>query len=1169
MIYAGQVPGGSGGARPSARGHKQRSQLRVGTWNVRSIRSQIDQENLLADLRGNKIDVAMVQETRLGELGNLVDSHGYEIHLFKDSLWSKAVGGLGIFIRKGGKIKVQSAPVLVTKRIVKLEIAVGGQNITFLNIYAPHTGRELDEERQTFWNSLRKAIHDIKGQSIICGDFNAELPRIDGDLVVGQFAHAMLSHGKNTTALREITENAGYKDSLSRTQARWARMWTYEGHWALGRTKKVIDHIFYSSGLANPSCANVKRRTLHNSDHKLVVATFPIQWKFQKPNPSVQHDIARRLMRTPEGQSRLQKKLEANPATCMKELTEKILEVAREGGQSGPTKRKPWISDNTMDLVQQRQEVELDTSKTELTKMIKQSAKNDRIQRADEVITDMKKAYNSGARGKVYGGIKELGGAKRSNDIIYPNEQNAFREFNEKLFAHKDNTELAEIEHQNTLGWKKCEEKLQSQPENQWRVDKEAPTKAELDEAIGRLKIGKSCAGLVPAELAKSSGAVRDILFDMICRIWRGEEEEYDWASAEIKLLHKKGPKTEPKNYRPIALLNIAENLLSSIIYKRIINAASERLDQRQVGFLPGRSGRTAVNKLLRTINKAIFRKSQKILVFVDFEKAFDSLLHTTMFSTLQNSGCPTEILEVIKNIYGRASIKLKYGNGDQSGPIPQRRGIRQGSALSPLLFIICLDWALKRASEAMEDAGINSEQWDWGAYADDIALEALTEKVAQFSVTQLEAACVFIGLRISGSKTEVMPINVTTKRTEAAKAKKWDITYREGRNFKQSTRHALGNRVFQSKDRVAAEGQELGQMVDYNGIEKAVPPSDAQQIMGNEDAKKRATHAILMKTSVEEAPQWRAAEATNVKASGGFKIQMDNGEWVYHTVTKLAYERYVDESKNKFVCQGCSILFYDQEGLRAHHKPRNCCKMDCRTMPINWQIQRESYAKKKISAKLINAGQKEEEISIKTTNGQQLPCCGEFKYLGTMAAWHGRMDEEIKRRSDLARAKTYELRKIWKSRILPARIKREIFKMLILSVLFYNVETWVLTATNREFLRKNYAKLVKIAFQGGKITGKDGKVERDEILLARHKLDPVDLIIANRKVAWVAHIIRGNENTAKDMLQNMKNENNDWWRSYVQELKAFNTEPQDIEQNASQKQTIRNILRKNRDPVN
>ena len=52
-------------------------------------------------------------------------------------------------------------------------------------------------------------------------------------------------------------------------------------------------------------------------------------------------------------------------------------------------------------------------------------------------------------------------------------------------------------------------------------------------------------------------------------------------------------------------------------------------------------------------------------------------------------------------------------------------------------------------------------------------------------------------------------------------------------------------------------------------------------------------------------------------------------------------------------------------------------------------------------------------------------------------------------------------------------------------------------------------------------------------------------------------------------MLQNMKNENNDWWRSYVQELKAFNTEPQDIEQNASQKQTIRNILRKNRDPVN
>ena len=105
--------------------------------------------------------------------------------------------------------------------------------------------------------------------------------------------------------------------------------------------------------------------------------------------------------------------------------------------------------------------------------------------------------------------------------------------------------------------------------------------------------------------------------------------------------------------------------------------------------------------------------------------------------------------------------------------------------------------------------------------------------------------------------------------------------------------------------------------------------------------------------------------------------------------------------------------------------------------------------------------------------------------------------------------------------------------------------------------------------FQGGKLTGSDGKVERDEVLLTRHKLDPIDLIIANRKVAWVAHIIRGNENAAKDTLQSMKNENNDWWRAYVTELKAFNTEPHEIEQNAQNKAMMKSILRKNRDPVN
>ena len=72
--------------------------------------------------------------------------------------------------------------------------------------------------------------------------------------------------------------------------------------------------------------------------------------------------------------------------------------------------------------------------------------------------------------------------------------------------------------------------------------------------------------------------------------------------------------------------------------------------------------------------------------------------------------------------MYNSASATLKFGQGEYSKKIGQRRGIRQGSSLSPLLFIMCLDWAIKRAEAAMKNLGYSEKDWSWLAYVDDIA---------------------------------------------------------------------------------------------------------------------------------------------------------------------------------------------------------------------------------------------------------------------------------------------------------------------------------------------------------------------------------------------------------------------------------------------------------------
>ena len=64
----------------------------------------------------------------------------------------------------------------------------------------------------------------------------------------------------------------------------------------------------------------------------------------------------------------------------------------------------------------------------------------------------------------------------------------------------------------------------------------------------------------------------------------------------------------------------------------------------RKLSDAPGRFVTVAtVYKITRSIKEANAKKTKKIMIFVDFEQAFDSLIHKTMFATLRNSGCPDE----------------------------------------------------------------------------------------------------------------------------------------------------------------------------------------------------------------------------------------------------------------------------------------------------------------------------------------------------------------------------------------------------------------------------------------------------------------------------------------------------------------------------------------------
>jgi hypothetical protein len=93
-------------------------------------------------------------------------------------------------------------------------------------------------------------------------------------------------------------------------------------------------------------------------------------------------------------------------------------------------------------------------------------------------------------------------------------------------------------------------------------------------------------------------------------------------------------------------------------------------------------------------------------LVFIDFQQAFDTLAHNTIWQALRDKGVPQKIV-IIKAIYNQSTCNVLHKNL-VSELIPVLNGIKQGCVLSPLLFNITLDHVMSKVSK--NSAGVR-----WG----------------------------------------------------------------------------------------------------------------------------------------------------------------------------------------------------------------------------------------------------------------------------------------------------------------------------------------------------------------------------------------------------------------------------------------------------------------------
>lgn len=232
--------------RSSRREQRRIHQVRVATFNVRSLQRSGYGDLLAAQLESMRIDVCAIQEHRLAHPSPRYGKYTSFLCPSPDR-----TRGVGFLIREDRVQLVSFHPITQDIAAVTVRHRATGRTLHMTAVYAPHSFN-APSTLEKFWDSV------------------AELPACDvllGDWNVGT------SSTLNASRLAGETELRGLSDLALKFRKPWRRRWTFQAN-ALHRNRcSRIDRIFVADQRQFHDCSAVAP-PMFPSDHRLLRATW-------------------------------------------------------------------------------------------------------------------------------------------------------------------------------------------------------------------------------------------------------------------------------------------------------------------------------------------------------------------------------------------------------------------------------------------------------------------------------------------------------------------------------------------------------------------------------------------------------------------------------------------------------------------------------------------------------------------------------------------------------------------------------------------------------------------------------------------------------------------------------------------------------------------------------
>jgi len=144
--------------------------------------------------------------------------------------------------------------------------------------------------------------------------------------------------------------------------------------------------------------------------------------------------------------------------------------------------------------------------------------------------------------------------------------------------------------------------------------------------------------------------------------------------------------------------------------------------------------------------------------LFIDFKKAYDSVRREALYNIIIEFGVPKKLVRLIKMCLTETCSRVQVGK-NLSDMFPIRNGLKQGDALSPLLFNFALEYAIRRVQVTQDGLKLNGTH-QLLARVNDVNILGGSVHTVKKNAEALVAATKETGLEVNAHKTKYMTMS-------------------------------------------------------------------------------------------------------------------------------------------------------------------------------------------------------------------------------------------------------------------------------------------------------------------------------------------------------------------------------------------------------------------------